>query len=174
MIHVFNLPLISCRAETLASIEQSQRVTGERPVSGPRAEFWKLRGLRGNKKNEKPGRRSRDDLLQLTIQGKFPAYERVLLREGCFSCSLADSRSNSQTCGTGCNDPDLFVSAANFKRPIVILGPLNDIAMEKLAREMPDEYEVAGWFLLLSLSHLILRFKMMNILPSRILSLLYL
>ncbi|KAM6938778.1 tight junction protein ZO-3 isoform 2-T2 [Lycodopsis pacificus] len=101
------------RAETLASIEQSQRVSGERQVSGPRAEFWKLRGLRGNKKNEKNGRRSRDDLLHLTIQGKFPPYERVLLRE------------------------------ANFKRPIVILGPLNDIAMEKLAREMPDEYEVA-------------------------------
>ncbi|XP_068558498.1 tight junction protein ZO-3 isoform X2 [Cebidichthys violaceus] len=101
------------RAETLASIEQAQRVSGERQVSGPRAEFWKLRGLRGNKKNEKNGRRSRDDLLHLTIQGKFPAYERVLLRE------------------------------ANFKRPIVILGPLNDIAMEKLAREMPDDYEVA-------------------------------
>lgn len=27
------------------------------------------------------------------------------------------------------------------------MGPLNDIAMEKLAREMPDEYEVAGLFL---------------------------
>lgn len=39
----------------------------------------------------------------------------------------------------------LFVSPANFKRPIVILGPLNDVAMDKLAREMPDEYEVAGW-----------------------------
>ncbi|XP_051930686.1 tight junction protein ZO-3 isoform X1 [Hippocampus zosterae] len=101
------------RAEVLASQEQAQRVSGEKPVSGPRAEFWKLRGLRGNKKNEKNARRSRDDLLQLTIQGKFPAYERVLLRE------------------------------ANFKRPIVILGPLNDIAMEKLAREMPDEYEIA-------------------------------
>lgn len=100
------------RAENLASIEKAQRASGEKQVSGPRAEFWKLRGLRGNKKNEK-NRRSRDDLLQLTIQGKFPAYERVLLRE------------------------------ANFKRPIVILGPLNDIAMDKLAREMPDEYEVA-------------------------------
>uniref|UniRef100_A0A7N8X0K0 Tight junction protein 3 n=1 Tax=Mastacembelus armatus TaxID=205130 RepID=A0A7N8X0K0_9TELE len=92
---------------------QAQRATGEKPTSGQRAEFWKLRGLRGNKKNEKSARRTRDDLLQLTIQGKFPAYERVLLRE------------------------------ANFKRPIVILGPLNDIAMEKLVREMPDEYEVA-------------------------------
>ncbi|KAM9848965.1 tight junction protein ZO-3 isoform 2-T2 [Aulostomus maculatus] len=102
------------RADTLASLEQTQRASGgEKPVSGPRAEFWKLRGLRGNKKNEKNARRTRDDLLQLTIQGKFPAYERVLLRE------------------------------ANFKRPIVILGPLNDIAVEKLVREMPDEYEVA-------------------------------
>lgn len=84
------LLFISCRAETLASIEQSQRMIGERPVSGPRAEFWKLRGLRGNKKNEKPGRRSRDDLLQLTIQGKFPAYEKVLLREGALPSSHAD------------------------------------------------------------------------------------
>ncbi|KAI1891737.1 hypothetical protein AGOR_G00146850 [Albula goreensis] len=99
------------RAETLASIEQSQRASGERQASGPRAEFWKLRGLRGAKKNV---RKSRDDLLQLTIQGKYPAYERVLLRE------------------------------ASFKRPIVILGPLNDVAMEKLAREMPDEFEVAA------------------------------
>lgn len=40
---------------------------------------------------------------------------------------------------------------ANFKRPIVIMGPLNDIAMEKLAREMPDQYEAAGRCLLLKL-----------------------
>nr|XP_046160414.1 tight junction protein ZO-3 isoform X4 [Oncorhynchus gorbuscha]XP_046160424.1 tight junction protein ZO-3 isoform X4 [Oncorhynchus gorbuscha]XP_046160433.1 tight junction protein ZO-3 isoform X4 [Oncorhynchus gorbuscha] len=100
------------RAETLARMEQAQRASGEgdRQVSGPRVEFWKLRRLRGAKKNV---RRTHDDLLQLTIQGKFPAYERVLLRK------------------------------ANFKRPIVIMGPLNDVAMEKLAREMPDEYEVA-------------------------------
>lgn len=39
----------------------------------------------------------------------------------------------------------LCYPTANFKRPIVIMGPLNDIAMEKLAREMPDEYEAAGW-----------------------------
>ncbi|KAM9762667.1 tight junction protein ZO-3 isoform 1-T1 [Menidia menidia] len=101
------------KAERLAAVERAQRASGERPVTGPRAEFWKLRGLRGNKKNEKNNRRTREDLLQLTIQGNFPAYERVLLRE------------------------------ANFKRPIVILGPLNDIAMEKLAKELPDDYEVA-------------------------------
>lgn len=28
------------------------------------------------------------------------------------------------------------------------MGPLNDIAMEKLARELPDEYEVASECLL--------------------------
>ncbi|KAL1251370.1 hypothetical protein QQF64_019166 [Cirrhinus molitorella] len=99
------------RAETMANLEQAQRISAaERQTSGPRAEFWKLRGLRGAKKNV---RRTRDDLLQLTIQGKFPAYEKVVLRE------------------------------ANFKRPIVVLGPLNDIANEKLARELPDEFEVA-------------------------------
>lgn len=64
-------------------------------MSGPRAEFWKLRGLRGNKKNEKYARRSRDDLLQLTIQGKFPAYERVLLREGGFLKLLVSAKKNS-------------------------------------------------------------------------------
>uniref|UniRef100_A0A673JUM0 Tight junction protein ZO-3-like n=1 Tax=Sinocyclocheilus rhinocerous TaxID=307959 RepID=A0A673JUM0_9TELE len=103
--------LLYLRAETLANLEQAQRISAaERQASGPRAEFWKLRGLRGAKKN---ARRTRDDLLQLTIQGKFPAYEKVVLKE------------------------------ANFKRPIVILGPLNDIANEKLARELPDEFEVA-------------------------------
>ena len=51
------------------------------------------------------------------------------------------------TSSTGFNTGELFVPPANFKRPIVMLGPLNDIAMEKLARELPDEYEVAGGFL---------------------------
>uniref|UniRef100_A0A8C9TSJ7 Tight junction protein 3 n=1 Tax=Scleropages formosus TaxID=113540 RepID=A0A8C9TSJ7_SCLFO len=92
------------------TIPNQTRCVGDRQVSGPRAEFWKLRGLRGAKKNI---RKSRDDLIQLTIQGKYPAYEKVLLRE------------------------------AGFKRPVVVLGPLNDIAMEKLAREKPDEFQVA-------------------------------
>ena len=141
------LPILVCiRAETLASLEQANRASGtdKQQVSGPRAEFWKLRGLRGGKKNV---RHTRDDLLQLTIQGKFPAYERVLLREGSrtfllfvfvFSPKLMISSTKSQ-----------FVTAsnlltANFKRPIVILGPLNDVAMERLASDMPDNFEVAG------------------------------
>lgn len=82
LFQFFTSAVFSCRAEKMANIEKAQRATGERQATGPRAEFWKLRGLRGNKKNEKNMRQSREDLLQLTIQGKFPAYERVLLREG--------------------------------------------------------------------------------------------
>lgn len=135
----------------MANIEKAQRATGERQATGPRAEFWKLRGLRGNKKNEKNMRRSREDLLQLTIQGKFPAYERVLLREGWHLFIFFNHTLTEILCfmhkGPGLTTFTGF-SPANFKRPIVILGPLNDIAMEKLAREMPDDYEVAGWFVL--------------------------
>lgn len=116
-------------------------------MSGPRAEFWKLRGLRGNKKNEKNVRRTREDLLQLTIQGKFPAYERVLLREGLSSSYLLFVAQLSHTKVSVLHTSVCFLTA-NFKRPIVIMGPLNDIAMEKLAREMPDQYEVAGQCLL--------------------------
>lgn len=33
---------------------------------------------------------------------------------------------------------------ASFKRPVVILGPVADIAMKKLTTEMPEEFEIAG------------------------------
>ncbi|ELK19384.1 Tight junction protein ZO-3 [Pteropus alecto] len=103
------------RAEQLASLEAVQRAVGagagasEGP--GRRAEFWRLRGLRRGAK--KTTHRSREDLSDLTRQGHYPPYERVVLRE------------------------------ANFKRPVVILGPVADIAMQKLTVEMPDEFEIA-------------------------------
>ncbi|XP_039734277.1 tight junction protein ZO-3 isoform X1 [Pteropus medius] len=103
------------RAEQLASLEAVQRAVGagagasEGP--GRRAEFWRLRGLRRGAK--KTIHRSREDLSDLTRQGHYPPYERVVLRE------------------------------ANFKRPVVILGPVADIAMQKLTAEMPDEFEIA-------------------------------
>ncbi|XP_041086826.1 tight junction protein ZO-3-like isoform X2 [Polyodon spathula] len=101
------------RAEQLASMEQTQKSSGSSntPSSRLRAEFWKLRGLRGAKKNN---RKSRGDLSQLTIQGKFPPYEKVFLQE------------------------------AKFKRPIVILGPLSDFAIQKLSTEMPAEFQTAS------------------------------
>uniref|UniRef100_A0A8C8U369 Tight junction protein 3 n=1 Tax=Peromyscus maniculatus bairdii TaxID=230844 RepID=A0A8C8U369_PERMB len=103
------------RAEQLASLEAAQRAAGVGPgassASNPRAEFWRLRGLRRGAK--KSAHRSREDLSALTRQGHYPPYERVVLRE------------------------------ASFKRPVVILGPVADIAMKRLTAEMPDQFEIA-------------------------------
>ncbi|NXW46788.1 ZO3 protein, partial [Nyctiprogne leucopyga] len=98
------------RAEQIASLESVLKATSGANPSGARAEFWKLRGLRGAKKML---RKSREDLSALTKQGHYPPYERVVLKE------------------------------ANFKRPVVILGPIADIAMQKLSTELPDLFEVA-------------------------------
>ncbi|XP_063311130.1 tight junction protein ZO-2 isoform X2 [Pelobates fuscus] len=95
------------RAEQLASVQNSQRTS-----AGDRADFWKNRGQRaGAKKNAK---KSREDLTTAPVVAtKFPAYERVMLRE------------------------------AGFKRPVVLFGPIADVAMEKLAGDMPDIYHIA-------------------------------
>ncbi|XP_072261210.1 tight junction protein ZO-3 isoform X2 [Pyxicephalus adspersus] len=95
------------RAEQYASLEN---VLKPQPSSGPRAEFWKLRGLRGAKKILK---KSREDLSAITSKAKYPPYEKVVLRE------------------------------ASFKRPVVVLGPISDIAHMKLCSELPQEYEAA-------------------------------
>ncbi|XP_004440694.1 PREDICTED: tight junction protein ZO-2 isoform X3 [Ceratotherium simum simum] len=95
------------RAEQMASVQNAQRDN-----AGDRADFWRMRGQRsGGKKNL---RKSREDLTAaVSISTKFPAYERVLLRE------------------------------AGFKRPVVLFGPIADIALEKLANELPDLFQTA-------------------------------
>ncbi|KFQ79358.1 Tight junction protein ZO-3 [Phaethon lepturus] len=98
------------RAEQIASLELVLKATSSANPSGARAEFWKLRGLRGAKKML---RKSREDLSALTKQGRYPPYERVVLKE------------------------------ASFKRPVVILGPIADIAMQKLSTELPELFEIA-------------------------------
>ncbi|XP_054031146.1 tight junction protein ZO-3 [Dryobates pubescens] len=98
------------RAEHIASLESALKATPGANPSGARAEFWKLRGLRGAKKML---RKSREDLSSLTKQGHYPPYERVVLKE------------------------------ATFKRPVVILGPISDIAMQKLSTELPELFEIA-------------------------------
>ncbi|DAA26895.1 TPA: tight junction protein 2 [Bos taurus] len=84
----------------------------QRDTTGDRADFWRMRGQRsGVKKNL---RKSREDLTAaVTVSTKFPAYERVLLRE------------------------------AGFKRPVVLFGPIADIALEKLANDLPDLFQTA-------------------------------
>uniref|UniRef100_A0A8B9M2R5 Tight junction protein 3 n=1 Tax=Accipiter nisus TaxID=211598 RepID=A0A8B9M2R5_9AVES len=98
------------RAEQIASLESVLKATSSANPSGARAEFWKLRGLRGAKKML---RKSREDLSALTKQGHYPPYERVVLKE------------------------------ASFKRPVVILGPIADIVMQKLSMELPELFEIA-------------------------------
>lgn len=61
------------------------KATSAANPSGARAEFWKLRGLRGAKKML---RKSREDLSALTKQGRYPPYERVVLKEGGHQDSL--------------------------------------------------------------------------------------
>ncbi|NWJ12221.1 ZO3 protein, partial [Crypturellus undulatus] len=98
------------RAEQIASLESVLKATSAANPSGARAEFWKLRGLRGAKKMLQ---KSREDLSALTKQGRYPPYERVVMKE------------------------------ASFKRPVVILGPITDIAMQKLSTESPQLFEIA-------------------------------
>ncbi|XP_053934141.1 tight junction protein ZO-1 isoform X9 [Cuculus canorus] len=94
------------RAEQLASVQYTLPKT----AGGDRADFWRFRGLRSSKRNL---RKSREDLSAQPVQTKFPAYERVVLRE------------------------------AGFLRPVTIFGPIADVAREKLAREEPDIFQVA-------------------------------
>uniref|UniRef100_A0A8C2V9D5 Tight junction protein 3 n=1 Tax=Chinchilla lanigera TaxID=34839 RepID=A0A8C2V9D5_CHILA len=103
------------RAEQLASLEAAQRAMGLGPgsASGSNARAEFWR-LRGLRRGaKKTSQRSREDLSVLTRQGHYPPYERVVLRE------------------------------ASFKRPVVILGPVADIAMQKLTAEMPEQFEIA-------------------------------
>uniref|UniRef100_A0AAV2LTC0 Tight junction protein ZO-1-like n=1 Tax=Knipowitschia caucasica TaxID=637954 RepID=A0AAV2LTC0_KNICA len=94
------------RAEQLSSVQYTLPKT----AGGDRADFWRFRGLRSSKRNL---RKSREDLSAQPVQTKFPAYERVVLRE------------------------------AGFLRPVVLFGPIADVAREKLAREEPEAFELA-------------------------------
>ncbi|KAM6332031.1 tight junction protein ZO-3 isoform 2-T2 [Alca torda] len=166
------------RAEQIASLESVLKATSGANPSGARAEFWKLRGLRGAKKML---RKSREDLSALTKQGHYPPYERVVLKEGGHQgCVLSHpepprghrphgcpavgasgksgaSRRLTGTSRSGAGRPDAASSAlapslservcllptASFKRPVVILGPIADIAMQKLSTELPELFETA-------------------------------
>lgn len=103
------------RAEQLASLEAAQRAVGAGPGSAAASNARaEFWRLRGLRRGAKrTTQRSREDLSALTRQGQYPPYERVVLRE------------------------------ASFKRPVVVLGPVADIAMHKLTAEMPEQFEVA-------------------------------
>ncbi|KAG5834815.1 hypothetical protein ANANG_G00265600 [Anguilla anguilla] len=94
------------RADQMANVQNAQRAAG-----GDRGDFWRLRGQRAAKKKDL--RKSREDLSASPVITRFPAYEKVVLRE------------------------------AGFKRPVALYGPIADAASEKLEAEMPDQFIVA-------------------------------
>ncbi|XP_055360678.1 tight junction protein ZO-2-like isoform X1 [Betta splendens] len=94
------------RAEQMSSVQSSHKV-----VVGDRADFWRLRGQRSLKRKDL--RKSRENLSGQTLATRFPAYERVVLRE------------------------------AGFRRPVVLFGPIADAANDRLASEMPDLFVIA-------------------------------
>lgn len=59
----------------MASVQNSQKGAGN-----DRADFWRLRGQRAARKKDL--RKTRDDMSSTPISTRFPAYERVVLREG--------------------------------------------------------------------------------------------
>uniref|UniRef100_A0A673XNW5 Tight junction protein 2b (zona occludens 2) n=1 Tax=Salmo trutta TaxID=8032 RepID=A0A673XNW5_SALTR len=94
------------RADQMASVQNSHKAAGT-----DRADFWRLRGQRAAKRKEL--RKSREDVGATPIATRFPAYERVVLRE------------------------------AGFRRPVVLFGPIADAANDKLANELPDLFVIA-------------------------------
>lgn len=69
----------------MASVQSSHKA-----VAGDRADFWRLRGQRSLKRKDL--KKSRENLSSQTLATRFPAYERVVLREGEWnSCRLSFS-----------------------------------------------------------------------------------
>uniref|UniRef100_A0A3Q3FWA4 Tight junction protein 2a (zona occludens 2) n=1 Tax=Labrus bergylta TaxID=56723 RepID=A0A3Q3FWA4_9LABR len=95
------------RSEQMSNVQNAARAAS----GNDRGDFWRLRGQRAAKKKDL--RKSREDLSAAPVTTRFPAYERVVLRE------------------------------AGFRRPVVIFGPISDAVNEKLANDMPNEFVVA-------------------------------
>ncbi|TUN30349.1 Tight junction protein ZO-2 [Bagarius yarrelli] len=98
--------VVDTLAEQIANVQNAQKGS-----ANDRGDFWRLRGQRAAKKKDL--RKSREDLTANPITTRFPAYERVVLRE------------------------------AGFRRPVVLFGPIADVASEKLADDLPEEFIIA-------------------------------
>lgn len=59
----------------MASVQSSHKA-----VAGDRADFWRLRGQRSLKRKDL--RKGKENPSGQTLATRFPAYERVVLREG--------------------------------------------------------------------------------------------
>ena len=136
--------ILSHRAEQMANVQNAARAAS----GNDRGDFWRLRGQRAAKKKDL--RKSREDLSAAPVTTRFPAYERVVLREGTqIIYPLAPLQFHIKyilivylplTKYVSC----LIVRSAGFRRPVVIFGPISDAVNEKLANDMPNEYVIAS------------------------------
>ncbi|XP_062855182.1 tight junction protein ZO-2 [Trichomycterus rosablanca] len=94
------------RAEQMTNVQHTPKTS-----TSDRADFWRLRGQRATKKKDL--RKTREDMSAGLVSTRFPAYERVVLRE------------------------------AGFRRPVVLFGPIADAVIEKLSTELPEEFIIA-------------------------------
>ncbi|MEQ2213851.1 Tight junction protein ZO-2 [Xenoophorus captivus] len=125
------------RAEQMANVQNAARAAS----GNDRGDFWRLRGQRAVKKKDL--RKSREDLSTAPITTRFPAYERVVLREG--SGNILHTFSTFLCFLLMPVNPDVLAvfCLAGFRRPVVIFGPISDIVNEKLANDLPNEFIVA-------------------------------
>lgn len=128
------------RAEQMANVQNAARAAS----GNDRGDFWRLRGQRAAKKKDL--RKSREDLSAAPVTTRFPAYERVVLREGI--CSLNQNNHLPLNCFSHLlvteSVSGLLSHSAGFKRPVVIFGPISDAVNEKLAADMPNEFIIAS------------------------------
>ncbi len=98
------------RAEELHVTQQSDDVPNPSTKEG-RAGFFQRRGLRSSIMKRPKVKDHWDEIVFGGQPAKFPAYERVLLRE------------------------------SGFIRPVVIFGPIADLVRDQLLQDDPDTYE---------------------------------
>ena len=64
---------------------------------------------------------------------KFPAYERVVLKAGKISLSLSKFKHF---------DKNTIMQLVTIIRPVVLFGPLADIARDRLIKDYPERFEL--------------------------------
>lgn len=67
---------LSPRAEQMSNVQNAARAAS----GNDRGDFWRSRGQRAAKKKDL--RKNREDMSVAPVSTRFPAYERVVLREG--------------------------------------------------------------------------------------------
>jgi len=142
MIEKLNKYVSSLRAEQMANVQNAAGVTS----GNDRGDFWRLRGQRAAKKKDL--RKSREDLSAAPVTTKFPAYERVVLREGTPQLKVLFPSKSVCWCVLVSDCVVCRVRpSAGFQRPVVIFGPISDAVNEKLANDMPGQFVVASKYL---------------------------